>query len=145
MFDSSVESRLLGGKYYDSRGKFDNEIAARVIASFGRELPIIFGRAESSSGGVPSSSVHSFPAIKAYDAFNASSTNSGIKQQINDEMLNVVATITSDISSRLAGLPVALMLANTFLVNARSHVDSLLTWIESFYQELQQGEGTIFS
>ena len=54
-------------------------------------------------------------------------------------MLNVVATITSDISSRLAGLPVAMMLANTFLVNARSHVDSLLTWIESFYQELQQG------
>ena len=131
-------------KYHASRGKFDNKIAARVIASFGRKLHIMFGRAESSSDGVPSFSVHSLPAIKAYDAFNVPSTNSGIKQQINDEMLNVVATITSDISSRLAGLPMALMLVNTFLVNARSHVYSLLTWIESFYRELQQRGGEDF-
>ena len=54
-------------------------------------------------------------------------------------MINTVSTITSDISSRLAGLSVALMLANTFLVNALSHIDSLLTWIDFFYQELQQG------
>ena len=54
-------------------------------------------------------------------------------------MMNVVSTITSDISSRLAGLPVALTLTNNFLVNARSHIDSLLTRIEFFYQELQQG------
>ena len=52
-------------------------------------------------------------------------------------MMNVVSTITSETSSRLAGLPVALMLANTFIVNARSHIDSLLAWIESFCQELQ--------
>ena len=48
---------FLEEKYHASRGKFDNEIAARVSASFGREFPTIFGRAESSSGGVPSSSV----------------------------------------------------------------------------------------
>ena len=53
--------------------------------------------------------------------------------------MNVVSTITSDISSRLASLPVALMLVLAFLVNDRSHIDSLLTCIESFYQELQQG------
>ena len=58
-------------------------------------------------------------------------------------MINVTATITSDFSSRLAGLSISLMLANTFLVNARSTVDSLLTWMESFYQELQQdGQST---
>ena len=53
--------------------------------------------------------------------------------------MNIVSIITSDIFSRLAGLLVALMLTNTVLVNARSHIDSLLTWIESFHQELQQG------
>ena len=58
--------------------------------------------------------------------------------------MNVVSTITSDISSRLAGLPVVLILANTFLVNARSHIDSLLTWIESFYQVRQKKLGCWF-
>ena len=93
----------------------------------------MFGRAESTSGGVTSSSAQPLPAFKSYETFTARSAHSGIKQQINDEIMNVVSTITSDISSRLAGLPVVLMLANTFLVNARSHIDSLLTWIESFY------------
>ena len=135
---------FLEEKYLASRGKFNNEIAARVSASFGRELPIIVGRAESSSGGVPPSSVHPLPAVKSYDAFNAPSTNSGIKQQINDEMLNVVAIITSDIPSRLASLPVALMLANTFLVKTRSHVDSLsLLGLSLFIKSYNRG-GAIF-
>ena len=125
-------------KYHASRGKFDNETAARFAASFSRELPQIFGRVESSSS-IQSSSSHPLPSVKEYDNFNSPVSHSGVKQRINDEMINVTATITSDISSRLAGLPISLMLANTFLVNARSTVDSLLTWMESFYQELQQG------
>ena len=128
---------FLEEKYHASRGKFNNEIAARVSAFFDRELLTIFGRAESTSGDVYSSSVHPLPVIKSYDTFNIPSTHSGIKEWINDEIMNLVSTITSNISSRLAGVPVALMLANTFLVYDRSHIDSLLTWIESFYQEQQ--------
>ena len=47
-------------------------------------------------------------------------------------MLNTIASLTSDISSRLSGNPVALMLANKFLVTSCSIIDSLLTRIESF-------------
>jgi len=38
---------FLEEKYHASPGKFDNKIAARVFTSFGRKLPTIFGRAES--------------------------------------------------------------------------------------------------
>ena len=49
-------------KYHAFRGKFDNETAARFAASFGRELPQIFGRVESSSS-IQSSS-HPLPSVK---------------------------------------------------------------------------------
>ena len=58
--------------------------------------------------------------------------------------MNVLSTIALDISSCLVGLSVALMLATIFLVNARSHIDSLLICIESFCQELQQ-EGQYYT
>ena len=38
---------FLEEKHHASRGKFDNEIAGRVSASFGQEFPTIFGRVES--------------------------------------------------------------------------------------------------
>ena len=57
-------------------------------------------------------------------------------------MSHILSSINSDISSRLAGLPVALILANTFLVNAKSSIESLLTWMDSFYQELQAGDSS---
>lgn len=41
-------------------------------------------------------------------------------------MYHILSSITSDISSRLAGLTVALMLANTFLVNAKFSIDSVM-------------------
>ena len=55
-------------------------------------------------------------------------------------MSRILSYITSDILSRLASLSVALMLANTLLVNAKSSIESLLTWIASFFHELQAGE-----
>ena len=65
---------FLEEKYHASCGKFDNEIVAWVSTSFGRELPTIFGCAESGSSDVPSSSVRPLLAIKSYDAFNVPST-----------------------------------------------------------------------
>ena len=56
VLDSLVSSHLsdndfIEGEYRASRGQFDNAVAARVAASFGRELPQIFGRAETSPSG----------------------------------------------------------------------------------------------
>jgi len=54
--------------------------------------------------------------------------------------MNVVATITSDVSSHLAGLPVALMLANTFIVNDRYHIDSLSSYgLSHFIRDCNNG------
>ena len=66
-----------------------------------------------------------------------------MKQRIDDEMLNVIALLTSVIFCRLSGNSIALMLVNTFLVTSRSVIDSLLTWIESFSQELKHREQSI--
>lgn len=51
-----------------------------------------------------------------------------------------ISSINSDTSSQLAGLPVVLMLTNSFLVNSKFTIESLLTWMNSFYQEFQAGE-----
>ena len=40
------------------------------------------------------------------------------------------------------GIPVALMLANTFLFNNKSSIESLLTWMDSFFHELQAGDSS---
>ena len=48
-------------------------------------------------------------------------------------------SISGDITSCLSSSSVALMLANALLVQSKAIADSLLTWIESSYQELQTG------
>ena len=131
---------FLDENYQASRGDhFNNASEARVSASFARELPPIFGKVDSSASGVPSSSSHPLPSMKTYDLFNSPETHSGIKQIILDEMDNIFDSISGDITSCLSSSSVALMLANTLLVQSKAIVDSLLTWIESFYQELQAG------
>ena len=54
-------------------------------------------------------------------------------------MNNSFNSITSNILSFLSGRPVALMVANTFLLNSKAAIDSMLTWMESFFQELKAG------
>ena len=54
-------------------------------------------------------------------------------------MDNIFDSITSDVSVCLHASLVALMLANNLLVQSKYIIDSLLTWIESFYQELKMG------
>ena len=54
-------------------------------------------------------------------------------------MDNIFDSITSDVSVCLHASLVALMLANNLLVQSKYIIDSLLTWIESFYQELEMG------
>ena len=80
-----------------------------------------------------------FPSVKSYAAFNAPETHSGVKQRILNEMSNSFSTITSDISSFLAGRPVVLMVAKTFLLNSKAAIDSMLIWIKSFFQDLKAG------
>ena len=129
VLDSLVSSKIsdkefIEGKYRANRGQFDNAVAARVKTSFGRELTQILGRAETSSSGLLPSSTHLLPFIKIYESFNSPGTHSGIKQQITDDMSHTLSSINSDISSCLAGLPVALMLANIVLVNDKSSIES---------------------
>ena len=104
-----------------------------MAVSFGPELPQIFGRVESSTSSTLLSSTHPLPSIKLYDNFASPGTHSRIKQQITDDIAHILSSITSDISSRLAGLPVALMLANTFLVNAKSRIEFFLSRASSWW------------
>ena len=113
-----------------------------MAASFGRELPQIFGRAETSSSGSLPSSTRPLPSIKMYETFNFSGTHSVIKQQITNDMSHILSSINSNISSRLVSLPVSLMLANNFLVIAKSSIEAFLKLIDSFYYELQAGDSS---
>ena len=45
-----------------------------------------------------------------------------LSKKITDDMSHILSSIISDISLRLTGLPVGLMLANTFLVNTKSSI-----------------------
>ena len=63
----------------------------------------------------------------------------GVKQRILNEMNKSFSSITSDISSCLTGRPVALLVANTFLLNSKAAIDSMLIWIKSFFQHLKAG------
>ena len=65
---------------------------------------------------------------------------SGVKHRINDEMNNTINSISTDIVSLFSGNPSALILANIFLATSRSVIDSLLSWVKSFYLELQAGD-----
>ena len=78
VLDSLVSSYLsdkyfIEGEYHASRYQFDNAVAARVVASFKRELPQMFGRVEPLS-------TFPLPSIKMYVNFNSPGTHSGIKQ-----------------------------------------------------------------
>ena len=80
--------------YYASRGtKFENNLEARVAASFGKELPPIFDNVESSALSVTSTPIHPLPLMKMYESFNSPSTHSGIKQQILGELNSRVVLI----------------------------------------------------
>ena len=123
-------------KYHAQKDKFENESAAKVAVSFGPELPTIFGKMETSASSTASSPL---PALKSYVAFNAPETHSGVKQRIINEMNNSFNSITSDISFCLSDHPSALMVANTFLLNSKAAIDSMLTWMDFFFQELKAG------
>ena len=62
-------------KYHATRGRFDNESTARVAASFGRELPTIFGKMDTSTTTSTSSPLST---IKSYAVFKAPETHSGL-------------------------------------------------------------------
>ena len=63
-------------RYHAQKGRFENESAARVAASFDRELPTIFGKIETSTSTTTSSPL---PVVKSYVAFNVPETHSGVK------------------------------------------------------------------
>ena len=54
-------------------------------------------------------------------------------------MQNIFSFITSNISSRLAGFPQAMMRVDNFILNARAAMKSLLTWMETICQKLKTG------
>ena len=118
-------------KYHAKRGRFENESTARVTASFGRELPTIFSKIGTSAFATVYSPL---PAVNSYVAFNIPDTYSGVKQRILKEINNSFNSITSDISSCLSGHPIALMVANTFLLNSKASIDYMLTWMESSFK-----------
>lgn len=74
-----TDKKIIEGEYCAGRGQFDNAVAARVVASFRRELSQIFGRVETSSSGSLPSSIHPLPSIKMYKSFNSPGRHSGIK------------------------------------------------------------------
>ena len=70
---------FLDERYHASRGKFGNEVAARTAASFGRELPPLFGKVEPTATGGQPASTHPLPLIKLYSSFNPADQRSGVK------------------------------------------------------------------
>ena len=104
-----------------------------MAASFDRELPTIFGKMESSTSTYTTTS-SPLPEVKSYVAFNAPEMHSGVKQRTLNEMNNSFNSIASDTSTCLLGRPIAPMVANTFLLNSKAAIDSMLTWMESFFR-----------
>ena len=51
LFDDlgSSSKDFIGEKYHAQKNRFENEPAARMVTSFGRELPTIFGKKETSA------------------------------------------------------------------------------------------------
>ena len=108
-----------------------------MVVSFGRGLPTIFGKMKTSVSATTSSPL---PAVKSYLAFNASETYSAVKQRIVNGINNSFNSITSDISSCLSGRPIAHIVTKTFLLNSIAAIDSMLSWIDSFFQELKASD-----
>ena len=127
---------FLDGQYKTSRANYVNDSTACCAASFGRELPSLFGRVEPSSVGGHLVSTHPLPSIHDYRRFNAADNLSGVKQRIIGKMTTTVSRITAEISQRLAGNVVANTVALNFLLKSQEVVLSLISWMENFHQEL---------
>lgn len=135
-FSDMLDKELLDEKNQDSLGKFENETAANVVASFNRELPSIFGRIDSTSSSRHPVFTHLLLLIKLREYFNAPDNYSRVEQRIILELDHIVNSVSADIVSCLVGAPFSLILTQIFLLQSRSTVDSILTWMDKFYQEL---------
>ena len=52
-------------------------------------------------------------------------------------MTNITSSINDNITSRLSTIPVASVLAHTFLIRSSQAIYSLLIWIDHLYLEIQ--------
>ena len=84
---------FLDGQYKASRASYVNDSAARYVASFGRELPSLFGRVGPSSVGGHLASTHPLASIHDYRRFNAAGNLSRAKQRIIGKMTTTVSRI----------------------------------------------------
>ena len=107
------DKEFLDEKYQASRGKFENETAAKVAVSFNREFPSIFGRVDSTSSG-HLVSTHPLPLVKLRENVNAPDNQAGVKQRILLELDNIVNSVLEDILSCLASSPSLLCLHKCF-------------------------------
>ena len=92
-----IDNEFIGGKYKVNRANFVNDSAARRDASFGRELPTVFGRLEQSSSGEQLASTDHLPSINNYKRFNAPNNLSGVKQRILSKMNTTISRINAEI------------------------------------------------
>ena len=70
-------------------------------------------------------------------SFNSPDNKYGVKQRILKELIHVISILSSDITRNLSGSIVANTVALNCLLQSRSIVESLINWMESFYQELR--------
>ena len=118
---------FLDGQYNDSQANFVNGSATRCEASFGRELPTLFGRVEPSSVGVQFAPTHPLPSIHDYKRFNAPDNLSGVKQRIIGKMTTTISKITAEMSQYLVGNVIANTVALNFLLKSQEFVLSLIS------------------
>ena len=131
-----TDNEFLDGQYKSNRANFVNDSAARCVASFGRELPTLFGRVEPSLSDVQLASTHPLFSINNYTHFNAADNLSGIKQRILSKINTIISRINAGIGQCLSGNVVANSVALNFLLKSQEAVLSLVSWIENFQQEL---------
>ena len=123
---------FIDGQYNASRANNVNDSAARCAASFGRELPTLFGRVEHFSAGNHLASTHPLPSIHDYKRFNTPDNLLGMKQRIIGKMTTTFSKITTEISQRLGNV-IATTVALNFLLNIQEVVFSLNSWIENLF------------
>ena len=138
LLDMVTSSNMSNKEFLDDkcqayRGRFENETATKVAASFNRELPSIFGRVDSCSSGGQLVSTHPLRLIKLREYFNAPDNQSGVKQRILLELNNIINSISADIFPSLAGAPLASMLDQNFLLKSHATIDSIIMWMDNFY------------
>ena len=106
-----------------------------ITSSFGRERPLIFSKVDSITSS--NSTTHPLLQLKTYAKFSHVDSQTGVKERIWDEMTNITSFINDNITSRLSTIPVASLLAHTFLIRSTQAINSLLTWIDHLYLDLQ--------